>query len=247
MEGFSLTLLAAGAGLLLGSYAVTAGIRFARSEPSSAGRSRCDSCGVSLGFAQTAPVASYLVLRGACARCGARIDPIHLAGEIAGALVLAAAVAVGDMWRTAILAAMGLVLIAASAIDIKVRRLPDVFTGAVAACAIALSAIAGKDNLIAGLIAAMVATVVLMAVRAAGTRLGREPGLGLGDVKLIAALALWLGVATPAMVALSALLGLTCVPLLRDQRGRLAFGPMIAFAAWVVGIANEMGWRPWAL
>ncbi len=52
-----------------------------------AGRSRCDGCGRELRWWELLPVASHLVLRGRCARCGTRIPASLLVWELAGAVV----------------------------------------------------------------------------------------------------------------------------------------------------------------
>jgi leader peptidase (prepilin peptidase)/N-methyltransferase len=70
------------------------------------------------------------------------------------------------------------------------------------------------------------------------TRRG-DPGLGFGDVKLIGALALWLGDLTPWMVVGAAILGLVASALLKPSGGRLAFGPAIAASAWTLGLVRE--------
>jgi leader peptidase (prepilin peptidase) / N-methyltransferase len=236
--------MAALAGLALGSYAVTAGLRFARSEPSVAGRSHCDSCGQTLSFAQTVPVIAYVRARGACVACRARIDPIHLVGELGGLAVAAAAVLVHDWLRTPLLCLLGLALVATATIDWKIGRLPDALTGAIAVIALLLAAAKSVAALEVGLISAAVAFLVLQGLRLLAARLRRDPGLGLGDVKLTCALALWLGVATPWMIAGAAFAGLAMMWAVRPVGGRLAFGPALAAAAWVVGIGGEWGAWP---
>ncbi len=237
--------LIAASGLALGSYAVTAGLRVSRLEVTTLGRSHCDACGRSLSFVQTVPVASYLMLKGLCAHCGARIDPIHLAGELCGAVVLLAAPWGASPLRGALVSFMGLALLASAAVDLKTMRLPDPLTAAIAVAAAALAATHGLAALSAGVVAAAAATVIMLSVRWTVARRRGEPGLGLGDVKLTAALALWLGPATPLMVAIACGLGLAAAPFSRDARGRLPFGPMIAAAGWAAGAALERGWLSW--
>jgi leader peptidase (prepilin peptidase)/N-methyltransferase len=236
--------IAAATGLVLGSYAVTAALRFSRGQGSMVGGSRCDACGGGLGFAQTIPIVSYVGLRGVCAACGARIDVTHLLGELAGVLVLVAAVWAADLPRAALLSVLGLALLAAATIDARIRRLPNGLTVAAAAAGLALAWTDGVTSLVAGGLAAAGTAAVLLGLRAARGRRG-DPGLGLGDVKLLTALALWLGVSTPFAVLVACGLGLATAPWLRDAEGRLAFGPMIALSGWVVGIAAERGWTPW--
>ncbi|MFZ3004783.1 MAG: prepilin peptidase [Phenylobacterium sp.] len=236
---------AAGAvGLALGSYGATAAIRFARAEGSAAGRSHCDACGASLSFAQTVPVISYLRLGGACAGCGSRIDPLHLVGEVVGASIVVLSLLVAPLLQALTLATLGLLLLTVSIIDVKIQRLPDAFTAAIAVVCGALALQASTAEALAGLGAALVSLGVLQAVRLwSRHRRGRE-GLGLGDVKLVSALALWLGLATPWMVVLASILGLGSVAVLRPHMGRLAFGPMICSAAFIIGLIRESGAWP---
>lgn len=236
--------LAGVAGLALGSFAVTAGLRQSRGGSAMRGRSQCDACGYQLGFAQTVPVVSYLKLSGACATCRARIDPTHLAGELAGAMVVVTAFFAHDLTRSLLLMGLGLTLIAAVAVDWKVRRLPDPLTLACAGFCATLATLESWQRLAEGLIAAVLVTATLMAVRWLASRRRGEPGLGLGDVKLLAALALWLGATTPWLIAGASILGLLLMAIMRPIDGRLAFGPPIAISAWTIGIIGEAGQWP---
>jgi leader peptidase (prepilin peptidase)/N-methyltransferase len=240
-----LAIAAAAFGAVAGSFAVTAGIRLARGERWALGRSHCDGCGAMLTFAETAPVVGYVRARGACARCGGRIDPSHLAGELIGAVVAAAAFAVTADARALPLSILGLVLLCAAVVDLRVRRLPDVLVATVALLGLLLAAAEGWGAAAAGVVAAAVAGLLLLAIRSLSVAGDRSPGLGLGDVKLISALALWLGPATPLMVAVAAVLGLVLAARLRGADGRLPFGPMIAAAGWLVGLAHEVRAIPW--
>lgn len=235
---------AAAAGLALGSYAVTAGVRLARAEPSSAGRSHCDGCGVELGFRQTIPIISYWRSGGVCASCGGRIDPIHLAGEVAGLIVVVSAVLLGDPLRAMLVAAVGLLLIGASATDWRVFRLPDAITAAIAIACVALAATRSAEQLIAGLAMAALLGGALQTMRFVRRRAGRDPGLGFGDVKLVAALAIWLGLAGQWMVVGASMIGLLMARLGRPDVQKLAFGPAIAGAGWIIGMGGEAGWWP---
>lgn len=247
MTGAALTyMLAAVAGLALGSYAVTAGLRMARGEQSATGRSRCDACGAGLTAIETLPLLSYLSLRGACRRCGAPIDRLHLVGEIGGLIVLVSAVWAASSPRAAAMTVMGLALIAAAAVDLRTFRLPNVLTLVVGICGLALAAERGASGLLVGAVAAALAGGLLTILRAVSRRPDGEVALGLGDVKLVAALALWLGAATPLMVAAASVLGLAAAPWLRGADRRMPFGPMIAASGWTLGVLVERGWwSPW--
>lgn len=237
--------LAGVAGLALGSYAATAGLRLSRGEPSSFGRSHCDGCGRGLGAVATLPLISFIVQGGACRACGAPIDRAHPIGEIAGAVILVCAAALGDPLRGLLLGGLGLTLLATSVVDARSKRLPDRLTLAIAGLAAALAWTISWTNLAIGLAAAGAVVAVLSLVRLASSAGGRPPGLGWGDVKLLGALSLWLGLATPWAIVAGALLGLAAVLATRPADGRLAFGPFIALGAWSVGLIKELA--PWPI
>jgi leader peptidase (prepilin peptidase)/N-methyltransferase len=232
-------------GLCAGSFAGTAAIRMARGEQAVLGRSHCDGCGATLSFAQTLPVAAFVRFRGACPICKGRIDPLHPIAEFTGAAIVLAALAVAAPWRASLLAAIGLVLLASSIVDIRTRRLPDLLTAAIAALGLGASFQRSLDAALEGLVAAIVSFVLLDGLRRGYAAIRDKPGLGFGDVKLIAALALWIGLAAPWAVALAAALGLLGSRLMRVSDGRLPFGPFIAVAAFAVGIAREV--YPWPM
>jgi leader peptidase (prepilin peptidase)/N-methyltransferase len=234
-------LTAALIGACLGSFAATAALRSLRSRQALIGRSHCDACQTPLGFAATTPIVSFLALRGACGACGARIDPAHLAGEVAGALIAGAAFALVEPTRAMLLTALGLVLLTASLIDLRTQRLPDGLTLAAGLISFSLSATGAPGALTTGLIAAGATFLLMEALRRGFELLRRRSGLGFGDVKLLTALALWLGIATSWAVALAATAGLAVVALVRPADGRIAFGPLIAGAALIIGLIGEAG------
>lgn len=230
------------AGAAFGSYAVTAGMRMARLEQSTSGRSRCDRCDHPLSFAQTVPLVSYAALRGRCRHCGDQIDALHTAGEIAGAIVLLGSVLVGKLVQSVTIAAIGLVLVAACAVDWKTFRLPNLLVGTCAILCAWLSALHSPEHLFTGALAAAGCIALLQVLRVLSWRSRGSPGLGLGDVKLLAALALWLGAFTPWMVAAASFVGLLMMLIVRPEDGRLPFGPAIALAGWSLGVGMEAGW-----
>lgn len=239
MTPWWLTPLVFAAGAAAGSFAATAGLRASRAEQVLHGRSHCDGCGQALGYVQTLPLVSYVMARGACRGCRGRIDPVHPVGEAAGGAVFLGAVMLDDPLRAVAVALLGLVLISAGAVDAKSQRLPDSLTLAAAVLCAVLAWTRSPAAGLAGLIAAAIAMAMLQGLRWIAHARNGEPGLGFGDVKLIAALALWLGADTPWMVVGAASLGLVAVAVLRPPGGRLPFGPPIAAAAWTLGFVRE--------
>jgi prepilin signal peptidase PulO-like enzyme (type II secretory pathway) len=101
-------------GLLLGSFLTLVADRLPRGESLARPRSHCRSCGRVLNALDLVPVAGYVLRRGRCATCGARIGwfhpvmegscgicmlvPVLLLGPLAGGLVgLLAVGAVGGL------------------------------------------------------------------------------------------------------------------------------------------------------
>jgi leader peptidase (prepilin peptidase)/N-methyltransferase len=133
-------------------------------------------------------------------------------------------------------------LLAASCVDVATMRLPDALTAIVAAASAVLAWLGGR--LAEGAVCAIAALVLLLVLRTVlAGRAGRQ-ALGLGDVKLTGGLALWLGAATPWFLVLAASGALVVMLMRRPVDGRLAFGPSLAFSAWVVGLASEAGLWP---
>ena len=237
-------LLGLAVGAASASFVTTAALRSLRGQSAWSGRSHCDHCGVELGFVSTAPVMSYVLQSGVCRGCGGMIDPAHPIGEAAGACAVGLAALLLDATSAVLASSIALLLLASAVIDARSRRLPNVLTLGVAALGAALAARRGLDQLLLGAAVALACGLALMALRAANRRLGRDPGLGLGDVKLICALGLWLGAAAPWMIAAAAALGLAWRTLRPSTDGRISFGPMLAGAGWTFGLIVEAGGWP---
>jgi prepilin signal peptidase PulO-like enzyme (type II secretory pathway) len=69
-----------------------------------------------------------------------------------------------------------------------------------------------------------------------------KDGLGWGDVKLVAALGLWMGTELALSVALAAALALGWTAAARPANRRLPFGPFLTVGAIAVGFGR--GWWP---
>ena len=169
-------------------------------------------------------------------KCHARIDPVHPIGEFAGGAIVVSALIATPSPSTWVMIALGFVMLSAATYDAKTMRLPDILTGIIAILAASLAALDGRDRLVEGLWSAGLAFVTLWLVSMAFAKLRSRPGLGFGDVKLVAALALWLGAATSWMIVLAGVLGLVGVSLFHRTRGPFPFGPYIAAGAWGVGL-----------
>jgi leader peptidase (prepilin peptidase)/N-methyltransferase len=227
-------------GLVAGSFLATLVIRWPEGQPLS-GRSRCDSCGAVVAWADLVPLLGWLALKGRCRACGAAIDPRHPLFEImAAAIGLLAMLAVPGpqgLWG----AVLGWVLLALLALDLQHYWLPDRLTLPL----LALGLAGGMGTLPERLLGAATGGggLLLLALLYRWLR-GRE-GLGLGDVKLMAALGAWLslGLLGPLLLAAS-VAGLAFAAVSRWRRTaedggvmRVPFGACLALAGFPMWLA----------
>ena len=160
--------------------------------------SSCGSCGREILRRDNIPVLSYLLLRGRCRHCDARISPVYPLVEAGTAGLVVACVAVfGPTPEAALAGGFCAVLVTLSVIDARLRIVPNRIV--LPAGAAALVAHTLLDPSPEWLLAALGASGLLFAVV-----LAYPKGLGMGDVKL----ALLLGAILGASVSVAVMLGL---------------------------------------
>ena len=219
-------------GCLFGSFVTVLAHRIPRGEPWVGGRSRCPSCGAQIGARDNIPVLSWLLLRGRCRSCG---EPISLRYPLAelglGALWAATYLVLGD--EDAAELALGLVLcavlVAITLTDLDLRLIPNKLVLAGAVAAVAVVAATDPDDLVERGIAAVAAGGLLFLVA-----LARPRGMGMGDVKLVAMMGLYLGRAiAPAVLIGFAAGGLVGAAMIARhgaaaRKRAIPFGPFLA-------------------
>jgi len=229
------TFIAVLAGLMLGSFLSVLLERWEHKEGIVAGRSRCPACRRTLAWFDLLPLVSWLLLRGSCRYCAARVSPLYPALEAAMGTVLGLYVwrfGVPTLWTfTDLVLLFGLVCL--FFFDLKWRLLPDAFTFGIAAIAAARLAGLRPDLLVNGLATgALLAAAFLLLYLATGRR-----GVGLGDVKLALAIGILFGFPMAVGVTLAAVWGgaLVGVGLMiagrANRKTALPFGSFWAAAA----------------
>jgi len=201
--------------------------------------SACMSCSAPIAWYDNIPLVSYLVLRGKCRNCGARIGLLYPAVELASGLLISACVlAFGLSLHAAIAAFFCCVLVAISAVDLEHRIVPDRIV--LPATVLVLVAQTVREPSLEWLLCALGASLFLfLAV------LAYPAGMGMGDVKL----ALLMGAVLGKLVAVALMLGMfaALVPglYLLARHGQAArkmgipFAPFLAFGSIVALFAGN--------
>jgi leader peptidase (prepilin peptidase)/N-methyltransferase len=198
-------------GLLIGSFLNVCIYRVPRDLSVVTPRSFCPECGKQIGWRDNIPVLSYLLLKGRCRHCAGPIGMRYPLVEFVTAVLFAALVArygwnlVSLKW--CVFAAIMTVLFW---VDLEERILPDEFTlggsavGLVFACFSSTPDALGElflpnsrplwRSLAEALGGAFVLTVPISAVGLLWGRMRRKEMLGLGDVKLLPCIGIFLGI-----------------------------------------------------
>jgi leader peptidase (prepilin peptidase) / N-methyltransferase len=228
--------VAALAGLLVGSFLNVVIARLPAGESLASPGSRCPSCGHAVRPYDNVPVLSWLLLRGRCRDCGAPISARYPLVEALTAALCAAVVAVKGADEDALLGiALVLTLVPVTFIDFDHRLIPNKILAPSAIAAVAILALTDADELPEHLIAAAGAGGFFLLAALAYPR-----GMGMGDVKLAGVMGLYLGtsVAPALLAALTAgtVVGGAIIARKGAAEGRktaVPFGPFLALGALV--------------
>jgi leader peptidase (prepilin peptidase) / N-methyltransferase len=255
-------LSAVGAGLFgaaVGSFLNVVIYRMPRGESVVRPGSRCPACGEPIKARDNVPVLSWILLRGKCRNCGARISARYAVVEalnveaLNAGLWIAAALRFEDIEAAAFVALVSSVLLALTMIDLEHRRLPNAIVLPAVAAAVAWvllrAAVSGEWEVLTTALLCGAAAFSLLFVIAVVSR-----GMGFGDVKLAA----FIGVATGrfgweeavAAVLLSFFAGglVAVVLLVSRRRGRkeaMPFGPALAVGAVLAIFIGPAPVRAW--
>jgi leader peptidase (prepilin peptidase)/N-methyltransferase len=241
-EGASLVL-----GLIVGSFANVCIHRLPRGQSVVSPPSRCPCCGGRIRPWDNIPVLSYLILRGRCRSCRARISARYPAVEAANGLAyLGLAVRGGPTARTAVEMVLVSALLVLSLIDLDHHLLPDLITRPGIALGLAASFLPGAPvKPLPAAAAALGGYLALFVVALVYRRLRQVDGLGQGDWKMVAMLGAFLGWQKMLLVVFLATLTGTVVGLAlvaywgRDLRYALPLGTFLGIAGIVVVFTGD--------
>lgn len=200
--------------------------------------SHCPTCKTPLRSIDNVPVLSYLLRRGRCRACAARIPARYLLVEVVTcALFVAVPARVQGGFAIAAYLVLAAALVALSVVDLERMRLPTPIVLTAAGLGLPLLVAASAQAHAWGSLEHAAVGAVACGAAFLAVALAVPKGLGLGDVRLAALLGAflgWLGYRPMAVGFLLALLagGVAGVGLLLLKRGgrstRIPFGPFLA-------------------
>lgn len=240
-------LIGAGLGLVIGSFLATIVSRWPRGLSVVRGRSQCDHCKRTLAAVDLIPLVGWIVVRGKCRTCGAKIDPIHPLIEVGSGLIGAICFWAFPPLPALTLAVGGWLLLTLAVLDARHYWLPDALTLPLAALGLTVGdwvlPAPFPERLWGAIIGAGSLFILAMGYR----RLRGRDGLGLGDAKLLGAIGGWLGwQPLPFVLLFASLLALLGVAALRlmghavDGKTRVPFGTFLCVAvlpAWFLALS----------
>lgn len=219
-------------------------------------RSFCVECRQPIRTYDNIPILSYLLLRGKCRHCKAKISAMYPLVELATALLFLVMFHRFGLTLDFLLAlAFVAVLLPISVIDAQHYIIPNVLivTGLILGfgivCAIAYQR-ADVWYLLTRLIGAVAGGMVLWLIAVVGSAILRKKAMGGGDIKLMALNGLFLG-AWPELamvIAFSAISGAVVGTVLiisgiKSRQSPIPYGPFLAGAAVLVLLCGDRLWE----
>jgi leader peptidase (prepilin peptidase)/N-methyltransferase len=253
-------------GLLFGSFANVVIWRYPRGESLSRPGSHCPVCESPIAWHDNIPVGSWLALGGRCRACGAWISVRYPVVELLCAtLWVLAGVLFGLSLQTVWAVFFFYLLAILSFIDLDLRRLPNGLVGLLFGVGLVgvfisqftrfralplLSSGTGfwGQPLVAATVGAVAAAGLTLLIALAYARVRHVQGSGMGDVKLLAAIGLYLGPYALLALFFANIIGAAYGVVAARAKGvalrdtPLPFGPFLAGAAIAVTAWGPAVW-----
>jgi len=223
-------------GLIIGSFLNVVIFRIPKEESIISPPSSCGTCGTRLGAIDLVPILSYVILRGRCRHCGAKISARYPMVELlTGFLFVLLFWRYGLSVEFAKYATLSCILVCVAFIDMDHRIIPDrlnLFGLAAAIIFLFISSDLTPLDAFYGFLAGG-GFLFLLAVLSRGA-------MGGGDIKLFAVIGIFLGLykTATAMFLTFILAGVVGILLIafriRTRKDYMPFGPFISISAFII-------------
>lgn len=228
-------------GLCVGSFCNVLIFRIPKGEEFVRTASHCMHCGHQLGPTELIPLVSWLAQGGRCRACKAPISRQYPIVEGLNALLwLLAALLGGDIVTSLLLSLLSSLLLVIAVIDWRTFTIPNGLNLAVFLLGLLRVATdsANWPRFLMGMVSVSGLFLLLWAIT-------RGQGLGMGDVKLMAAAGLLLGWMNILLAMVTGSVLGAVIHSIRMRRGagrKLAFGPYLAAGIWFAALFGERVW-----
>jgi leader peptidase (prepilin peptidase)/N-methyltransferase len=247
---------------LLGSFCTVLCYRIPREIPlglTSHTRSKCSNCNKVIPWHQNIPLVTYLLQKGRCAQCKAKIPLTYFLIELSTLILMVSTYLVFEnsvdkpfeqwvYWAQLITDLyFTLTLVAIVFIDIEFRIIPDRFS--IGNWIIALAAVFfwGQTPWVYNLLGGLFGFGVFFLMAWGYEKLKGVEGLGFGDVKMMGWLGTWLGLAyVPFVILIGSITGLIVglIAMRTSKEGfktAIPFGPFLALGAYTAWVLKSLG------
>lgn len=231
-------------GLILGSFSSAITYRIPRSESWwSRDRSKCPHCGKTLSWRDLIPLVSYIMNKGKCRYCGAKISIRYPLIELTSALAcLTIFFIFGLSLETLMIIALVPFLLSLLWIDLDHKILPDQLNLIAFMLGLLFVGLTKTDIIINHAIGMMIYPVLAWGLGLGMSKLLKKQALGFGDVKFFAVAGLWLGInPLPHFLILSGVLGVLLGVIWRSvkKEALFPFGPALIAAFFIILLINS--------
>lgn len=204
-------------------------------------RSRCPHCEIPIRWHDNLPIVGWLLLRGKCRSCGARISIQYPLIELTTAsLWVAAVLRHGFGWQALSSALFFTLLLGIALTDARTYIIPDQFTWGGLVIGLVLSLAPGGISPLQSALGAVMGFAILWVIAVLGEVVFRKPAMGGGDIKMMAMVGAFLGYPGVLLtIFLGALFGSLIFGPISLKTGKLVpFGIFLALGA---GITEPWG------
>ena len=240
MNGLLWIGVAAVVGACVGSFLTVCVARWPDGRSVVSPASRCPRCEARLAWWDIVPVLGYLLVRGRCRRCGARLSAMYPVVEIAVALIWSGMVSQWGVHPEAVRGSLFLTLLLGIALtDARQYVIPDQFSVGGCVLGILLAGLPGGPSLATAATGAALGFGIMWGVAGLGRLAFGKDAMGGGDIKMMAMVGAFLGPAGVLFTLFSgALLGSAIFGPIAFRTARLVpFGIFLA-----IGAAVAYGW-----
>jgi len=258
-----LTLLAVTVlGWLMGSFNTAFCYRVPREIPlglTSNQRSKCPACDKVIPWHNNIPIFSYLLLKGKCSQCSAKIPLRYFFIEVSTLIAFVATyfiyansinrpVGQAEDWAELVkVLYFSFSLVATVFIDIEFRIIPDRFSIGNWVIALAAAALWSSPDITSSLAGCALGFGMFFLMAWGYEKLKGVEGLGFGDVKMMGWLGAWLGATgVPFTILVASITGLVAglIAMRASKEGfktAIPFGPFLAIGAYLTWALQSLG------